>query len=143
MHHRLLRGLALAFVALVLLQSVLGGILFWQNIGFGADQVFAYYRDKSFHGLLEVILPHTLFIGIALMATLHFLSFIPTIRESTKNNAVHLIFILFILDQGSPILISEGWMPASYVKIVSFISFEIILGWIWFLIFRHTLKELE
>ncbi len=143
MHHRLLRLLALVFVALVLLQAFMGGILFYKTIGFGADQIFTYYHDKSFHGLLEVILPHTLFIGIALMATLHFLAFIETLTERVKKMATHLLFTLFILDQASPILILLGMHPFAYVKMGAFIGFELGLGWIWIVIFRHTLKELK
>lgn len=141
MHHRLLQRLALSFIALVILQSLLGGALFWRTIGLSPDQILAYYSDKSFHGLLEVTVPHTLFIGIALMATLHFLAFIPTIGEATKKRASHLLFALFILDQATPLLMAYGWNFASYFKLAAFIGFEASLGWVWILIFRHTLKE--
>lgn len=143
MHYRLLRLLALVFVALVLLQAFMGGILFYKTIGFGADQIFTYYHDKSFHGLLEVILPHTLFIGIALMSTLHFLAFIETLTDKMKKTATHLLFTLFILDQASPILILLGMHLFAYVKMVAFIGFELGLGWVWALIFKQTLKELK
>lgn len=143
MHHRLLRSLALSFSAMVILQSLLGGALFWRIIGLGPDQILAYYSDKSFHGLLEVTVPHTLFIGIALMATLHFLAFIPTIGEAVKQRAAHLLFIFFVLDQATPLLMVCGWELASYFKLIAFIGFEVSLGWVWILIFRHTLKEIE
>lgn len=142
MHHRYLRILALVFVALVLLQALLGGVLFWRTVGIGADQIVAHYHDKSFHGLLEVMLPHTLFIGIALMATLHFLAFTETLDEAAKKTATHLLFALFILDQASPIFIVWGIHPFAYVKMGGFIGFELALGWVWILIFRHTLKRL-
>lgn len=143
MHHRLLQHLALSFMALVILQSLLGGALFWRTVGLGPDQILAYYSDKSFHGLLEVTVPHTLFIGVALMATLHFLAFIPTIGETTKRRAAHLLFIFFIFDQTTPLLMAYGWELASYFKLIAFIGFEVSLGWVWILIFRHTLKEIE
>lgn len=143
MHHRILRLLALVFVALVLLQAFMGGILFYKTIGLSADQIFTYYHNKSFHGLLEVILPHTLFIGIALMSTLHFLAFVETLTERVKKMATHLLFTLFILDQASPILILLGMHPFAYVKMAAFIGFELGLGWVWIVIFRQTLKELK
>lgn len=142
MHHRLLRILALAFVALVILQSLLGGALFFRSVGIGAEQIVSHYGDKSFHGLIEVLLPHALFIGIALMATLHFLAFIPTLGAGIKQFATHSLFLLFFLDQGSVLLVAAGWSIAAYLKIVAFIGFELLLGWVWYLIFRHTLKEL-
>lgn len=143
MHHRILRILALAFIALVIVQSVLGGVLFWRTIGFSAEQILAHYQNKSFHGLLEVLLPHTLFIGIALMAALHFLAFIQRVGETTKKWATHLLFGLFFLDQASPILILAGLKWMAYLKIGAFIGFELTLGWVWILIFRYTLKEME
>lgn len=143
MHHRLLRSLALSFIALVILQSLLGGALFWRAVGLSPDQILAYYSDKSFLGLLEVTVPHTLFIGVALMATLHFLAFIPTIGEAIKQRTAHLLFAFFLLDQATPLLMAHGWDWASYVKLIAFIGFEVSLGWVWILIFRHTLKEIE
>ncbi|MDD5052284.1 MAG: hypothetical protein PHO27_06080 [Sulfuricurvum sp.] len=142
MHHRLLQLLALAFIALVILQSLLGGVLFWLNVGFNPHAIFTYYEKKSLHGLLEVITPHTLFIAIALMATLHFLSFIPTISDTIKRRSTHLLFILFICDQGSVFLIGSGLELFATLKLISFILFEITLGWICILIFRSSLKEL-
>lgn len=143
MHHRLLRILALAFVALVIMQSLLGGALFWQTIGLSAERILTYYQNKSFHGLLEVALPHTLFIGIALMATLHFLAFIETISETTKKRFTHLLFALFLVDQASPIFLMMGIGGFAYVKLGAFIGFEVFLGSVWILIFRHTLKGLH
>ncbi|MGZ5207544.1 MAG: hypothetical protein ACXWB0_00835 [Sulfuricurvum sp.] len=143
MHPQLLRILALSFVALIVVQSILGGVLFAQTIGLSLEQILAHYSEKSFHGLLEVMLPHTLFIGIALMATLHFLAFIETIDKATQKTIIHLLFTLFILDQASPIFIIIGIQWFAYIKMVAFGGFELTLGWVWILIFRHTLKELK
>lgn len=143
MHHRLLQSLALSFIALVILQSLLGASLFSRTVGLSPDQILAHYSDKSFHGLLEVTIPHTLFIAVALMATLHFLAFIPTIGEAIKQRAAHLLFAFFILDQTTPLLMAYGWDWTSYFKLIAFIGFEVSLGWVWILIFRHTLKEIE
>lgn len=143
MHQRLLHILALAFIALVIAQSLLGGLLFWRIIGLSADQILAHYHGKSLHGLLEVMLPHTLFIGIALMATLHFLAFVQTISEIAKKRITHLLFTLFLFDQGSPICLIQGIEAFAYVKIAAFAGFEFILGLIWIVIFQYTLKELH
>lgn len=143
MHHRFLHILALAFIALIVVQSTLGGVLFFQTIGFGSEQILAHYSEKSLHGLLEVILPHTLFIGIALMATLHFLAFIETIDKTTQKTITHFLFTLFIIDQVSPIFLIIGIKWFAYIKMAAFGGFELTLGWVWILIFRHTLKGLK
>lgn len=142
MHLRLLTALALAFVALVILQSLLGGLLLFQTIGYSIPQIITHYQDKSLHGLLEVILPHTLFIAIALMAVIHFLAFIQTISETAKKRATHILFLLFFCDQMSPILISYGIGFFAYVKIIAFLGFEVALAAVWFVIFYQTLKEI-
>lgn len=143
MNPRILQLLALAFITLVILQSILGGFLFWHSIGMTPHAIFSHYENKSLHGLLEVVSPHTLFIATALMATLHFLSFIPTISENTKRIMTHLLFSLFILDQGSVFFIALGLELFAIIKLVSFILFELVLGWVWIIIFQVTLKELK
>lgn len=142
MHQRLLTSLALAFVALIVLQSLLGGLLLFQTIGFSATQIIEHYHEKSLHGLLEVILPHTLFIAVALMAVIHFLTFIETISKQTKKIATPILFILFLCDQMSPIFISFGMEFFAYVKIMAFVGFEGALGAVWFIIFRQALKTI-
>jgi len=143
MHQRLLSIMALAFIALALLQSLLGGILFWKTIGFSAEQILAHYSEKSFHGLLEVMLPHTLFIGIALAATLHFLAFVQQINTKVKTAAVSLLYPFFLLDQASPIGMMLGVDLFAYVKIVAFVGFELTLASVWVIVFTNTLKELK
>lgn len=138
-----LRVIALIFIALVVLQTILGGAVFALHAGFTPSSVSEYYAGKSFHALLEVVLPHMLFISIALGATLHFLSFLHTLDEMFKSQVVHLLFILFFIDQGSVFLIARGYEIFGMIKLSAFIGFELLLGWIWAVIFTHTLKETQ
>lgn len=141
MHHQLLRILALLFIALVVLQSILGGALFIVLTGWHPHDIVLYYAQKSLHGLLETLVPHTLFISIALMGTLHFLGFISTISEKKKSLFIHLLFGLFIVDQSSPIFINLGMAFFVYVKIIAFVGFESALGWVWIVMFRESLSD--
>lgn len=139
--HLSFRILAILFIALVVLQSVLGGALFIVLAGWSPQEIAAYYSQKSFHGLLETLMPHTLFISIALMGTLHFLGFIQTISEKQKQLFIHTLFGLFILDQTAPIFISLGIDFFATLKLVAFIGFETALAAVWLIIFRHSLAE--
>lgn len=141
MHHQLLRLLALLFIALVVLQSILGGALFIILAGWNPHDIASYYSEKSFHGLIETLAPHTLFISVALMGTLHFLGFISTISEKQKQFFIHLLFGLFIVDQSTPIVINLGTAFFVYVKIIAFIGFESMLGWVWIVIFRESVRD--
>ena len=89
------------------------------------------------------MLPHTLFISIALMAVLHFLAFIQTIDSRTKQKAVYSLFTLFFLDQLSPLLITLGLDFFAVIKIIAFIGFQVTLIWVWGMIFKQTLKALQ
>lgn len=132
---------ALMFIALVVLQSLLGGAVFATTVGWTPHAIDHYYAGKSLHGLLETLLPHTLFISIALMGTLHFLGFIATISEKEKQYWIHLLFVLFVIDQSSPILINLGIDFFAYVKLSAFIGFEVVLAGVSYVLFRHTLAE--
>ncbi len=142
MNFKILQFIALAFSTLVILQASLGTLLFTRLVGLTPHDVNLYYGDKSLHGLLEVILPHTLFIAIALMAVLHFLAFIQTIDPRTKAKAVYLLFPLFFLDQFSPLLISMGLEFFAIIKLGAFIGFQVMLIWVWIMIFKQTQKTL-
>lgn len=139
--HLSFRILAILFIALVVLQSILGGSLFILLAGWNPHDIAAYYSQKSFPGLLETLAPHTLFISIALMGTLHFLGFIETISEKQKQLFIHGLFGLFILDQTAPIFISLGIDFFASVKLMAFIGFEVALAAVWLIIFRHSLTE--
>lgn len=141
MHSIPLRILAILFITLVVLQSVLGGALFIVLAGWSPHEIATYYSQKSFHGLLETLAPHTLFISIALMGTLHFLGFIETISEKQKQLFIHALFGLFFLDQTAPIFISLGLDFFATVKLIAFIGFEMALAAVWLIIFRHSLAE--
>lgn len=141
MHHQHLRLLALLFIALVILQSILGGALFIVLAGWNPHDIALYYSEKSLHGLIETLAPHTLFISVALMGTLHFLGFISTISEKQKQFFIHLLFGLFIVDQSTPIVINLGMAFFVYVKIIAFIGFESVLGWVWIVMFRESVRD--
>lgn len=141
MQHHILRILALLFIALVVLQSILGGALFIVLAGWNSHEIALYYSQKSFHGLIETLAPHTLFISMALMGTLHFLGFISTITEKQKQRFIHGLFGLFAIDQSAPLFIFLGLDEFAYVKLVGFIGFEGVLAWVFIIIFRESLRN--
>ena len=141
MEHQSLRITALLFIVLIVLQSLLGGAVFATIVGWTPSAIGDYYAQKTLHGLLETLLPHTLFIAIALMGSLHFLGFISTISEKQKEQWIHLLFALFILDQSAPVFINLGIAFFAYIKLSAFIGFEVALAAVSCLLFRHTLAE--
>jgi hypothetical protein len=143
MEHQALRITALLFIVLMLLQSLLGGAVFTTIVGWTPSAISDYYAQKTLHGLLETLLPHTLFIAIALMGSLHFLGFISTFSEKQKERWIHLLFTLFILDQSAPVFINLGINFFAYVKLIGFVGFEGVLAWVSILIFMATIKIVQ
>ncbi len=143
MHHQFLRIVALLFIALVILQSLLGTVVFTTTVGWTPNVINDYYAQRSFHGLLETLIPHTLFITIALMGTLHFLGFVDTIDEIHKGRFIHLLFTLFLIDQTSPILINLGMASFAYIKIATYVGFQIALIVLWHILFRSVIKTID
>ena len=141
MHHQHLRILTLLFSVLVVLESILGGVLFIVLAGWSPHDIALYYSQKSLHGLLETLAPHTLFISVALMGTLHFLGFISTISEKQKQFLIHVLFGLFIIDQSAPIFIVLGLNFFATIKLVAFIVFESALALTFIVIFRESLRD--
>lgn len=141
MHHQSLRLVVLLFIALIIVQSLLGGAVFATQVGWSPHTIDLYYAQKSLHGLLETIAPHTLFIAISLMGVLHFLGFIDTISEKQKERWIYLLFGLFILDQSAPVLINLGIPLFAYIKLSAFVGFEVALAGVSYLLLRQTLRE--
>lgn len=141
MHHQSLRLIALLFIALVVLQSFLGGAVFAKIVGWTPQSINDYYAQKTLHGLLETLIPHTLFISIALMGSLHFLGFIAAISEKQKQYWIHLLFVLFTIDQSAPVFINLGMDFFAYVKLSAFVGFEGALAGVSYVLFRHTLGK--
>jgi len=141
MHHQSLRILAILFVALVVLQSLLGGVLFVVVAGWNPHDIAHYYAQKSLHGALEVLAPHVLFVSIALMGSLHFLGFIKTISDKQQQFFIHGLFVLFGLDQSAPLMIMAGFESFVWVKIVAFVLFETLLAWLLIAIFRGSVSD--
>lgn len=141
MHYQILRILALLFIILVVLQSILGGALFILLAGWNPHDIALYYSEKSLHGLIETLAPHTLFISVALMGTLHFLGFISTISEKQKQFLIHLLFGLFVIDQSAPIFIVLGLNFFATIKLVAFMTFESVLAFALIMIFKESLRD--
>jgi hypothetical protein len=77
------------------------------------------------------------------MALLHFLAFIDTIAQSTKTRYIHTLFIIFFLDQFSGVAISMGLEYFSYLKLIAFIGFNLILIVVWTTMFSTIFRRVS
>ncbi|MDF1883530.1 hypothetical protein JHD49_06210 [Sulfurimonas sp. SAG-AH-194-C21] len=136
----------LAFSLLLLVSSLL---LFDDKIGLSVHGVLEYYLgnedkflvEKSWGTILKIILPHIFAFGLFFMVVLHFLLFTKHRTTQLFIKLTYAIFIMGFLELFSPYFIIMGLEFFAYVKLVSFISLELLLLYtLWLLlssIYQH------
>lgn len=128
------RGLLYSIVFLFGISSILFAVLnfflFSSKIGFG--DISAYYagdperfiRPKSLEGMMEVIVPHTVGMGVYLFALVHF-AFFTNIRHKVLLSVLTLSS--GVVDNLSPLLIRFVSQEFSYLKLISFFLLNLSL----------------
>ncbi len=129
----------LAFSILLLISSIL---IFEHKIGLSAGAVLEYYLGnaekfmpaKSYGGMLKIVLPHLFAFGLFSMVILHFIVFTSQ-REKTRTKVlIYLTFMMAMLEMITPFLIIAGFESFAYLKLFSFLAFELLIVYsIWVL----------
>jgi hypothetical protein len=124
-------------------------LLFQEKIGFSLNDALGYYNGnmqnyisaKTYSGILKIILPHIFGFGLFVMVVLHFLVFTKH-KESKKIKLFMIItFIMAFLELFSPFFIISGAEFFAYVKIASFIIFEIMILYVSWLLFSSIIYD--
>ena len=136
----------LLFSLLLLVSSI---FLFEEKIGFSYREVINYYlgnealfqSSKTVKGLLKILLPHILGFGLFIMVVLHFLIF----TSSNKSKKIYIIilatFISGFLELFSSFFILFGFDFFAYIKLFSFVVFECLLLYIFWLLISSIFYE--
>ena len=133
------------FASLLLLS---GGVLFISKLGMSYESVSMFYlgnpeqfsQPKSSYGLLETALPHLGAMGLFIFVTAHFMLFSPKKSRQRTVLPATVLFIAALLDIGSGFLITQGWTFFVGVKIVAFITLQIVGLYLLFTLFKFTLQ---
>jgi len=132
------------FGALLLLS---GAVLFISKLGISYESVSMFYlgdveqfsQPKSSYGLLETALPHIGAMGLFIFVTAHFMLFTSKKeRQKTVLPAI-ILFMAALLDIGSGFLVVHGWTFFIGVKIVAFLTLQIVGLYLLFTLFKHAL----
>ena len=134
----------LLFSILLLLSSFM---LFEQKIGFSSEAVLRYYLGdedsfivaKSYGGTLKIILPHIFGFGLFGMVLLHFVAF--TKHKDGMKSLIYSTFFVAFCELSSPFFIIGGFESFAYVKLLSFVLFEVLFLYIIWLLFMSILKK--
>ena len=134
----------LLFSLLLLVSSVM---IFEHKIGFCPNAVLKYYLGdeesfvaaKSYAGTLKILLPHIFAFGIFSMVLLHFVAF-----TKYKRGMAILVFSTFFIafsSLASPFFIIAGFESFAYVKLFSFILFELLIIYLLWILFFSIVYE--
>jgi len=125
------------FLFFILLHWVTNFFYFFMKLGFSYGSVSEYFLGnpdkflppKTAMGLLEVTHIHLFTMGIVLLAVTHILALFP-LREKLKVKLFTLVFISAFFDILSGWLITFAHPCFTYLKMASFVVFQLCLGWI-------------
>jgi len=136
----------LSFSLLLLGSSLL---LFENKIGFSVSSVLEYYLgnedkflvQKSWSTILKIILPHIFAFGLFFMVVLHFLLFTKHKTSKLFIRLIYAIFFMGFLEMFSPYFIIMGLEFFAYVKLISFISLELLLLYVFWLVLSSIFER--
>ena len=125
-----------------------GAALFVNKLGLSYESVSSFYlgnaeqfsQPKSIYGLLETALPHLGAMGLFIFVTAHFMLFTPKKQRQKTIAPAIILFIAALLDIGSGFLIVQGWTFFVGVKIIAFLTLQIIGLYLLYTLFKYTLQ---
>ena len=136
----------LLFSLLLFISSIL---IFNEKIGFSYNEVLEYYLGsektfvtaKTYAGTLKLILPHIMAFGLFIMVTLHFLIFTKKKRPTLYKLIIYMTFLSGFFELFSPFIIISGVEFFAYIKIISFVLFELLMLYTFWLLFKSIIYE--
>jgi len=128
---------------------VSGVLLFEYKIGFSIEEISSYYlgdEDKFMNpqtssSILKIVTPHIFAFGLFIMVLLHFLIFTKKRNSKTRKTVIYLTFMSAVLELFSPFGIINSIEFFAYIKLLSFIIFEILVLFSSWLLLRSIVYE--
>ncbi len=143
---------AIAYFAIFGMLLLLSGtLLFISKLGLSYESVSLFYLGnpekfimaKSSYGLLEIALPHLGAMGLFIFVTGHFLLFSSKKEKQKAILPVIVLFIAALLDIASGFMIIKGWTFFVGVKIIAFLSLQLIGLYLLWVLFSLTFKGIQ
>ena len=142
----LLYTLVFIFVTSAPLFVLLNFFLFFVKFGFLPSSVAEYYlgnpekfmRPKSIHGIIEVVSPHFVAMGVYLFTLIHF-SFFTNLRRKVLWSSI--VILSALIDNLSGLIIRFGGEPFAILKIASFLVLNLSMLYLCFVTTRSLLKH--
>jgi len=125
-----------------------GAVLFISKLGISYESVSMFYlgnveqfsQPKSTYGLLETALPHIGAMGLFIFVTAHFMLFTSKKERQRTVLPAIILFSAALIDIGSGFLIVQGWTFFVGVKIIAFLTLQVVGLYLLFTLFKYTLQ---
>jgi len=145
---KIFSSLLLLAISIITLQLITGIWLFTLKYGLTPSQISTYFMGdcelfiakKSIEGLIETAVPHFLAMSLTIFIFGHFLLFTNVISNNKKNLLITLLFITSSINIFSPFGIIYGFEFFSWLKIMAFWSFEILMGLLLYILFLASVR---
>ena len=85
-------------------------------------------KPKSIEGIIEIVSPHIIAMGLMLFVLSHFLLSSTKFTHSTSLRIFLALSIVILLDQSAYLFIFIGWEIFGWVKVVSLLVYGILLS---------------
>lgn len=141
--------LLLVFALVLIILQLLSGIwLFIEKFGLTVNEVYTYFAGsqdkfimaKSFEGLMETAVPHFIAVSTTIFVYAHFLLFTDIISQKSKQILIFSLFTASLIDIFSGFGMIYGYKVFAYLKITAFISFEVLMAILLYILFLISLR---
>ena len=129
----------LSLFSLLLVTS--GVLLFNEKLGMSIDGIMNYYEQKSFDGILKLVLPHTFAYGLYAMVLLHFLVFTSQRGKIYTKFLVYAMFVSAFFEIVSSFGILQGYEFFAYMKLLFFILLNVLILLVSTILFLSALHK--
>ena len=137
------------FIVFSTLLLVSAFMLFIQKIGFAPDAILAYYQGdeekfiqaKTLAGLLKVVYPHLLSIGLFTMVLLHFVYFTSFKKSTFFVKFIYLSYVTVFVEIFSGFALILGSSVFAYIKLLSFLLMFVLFIFMFFILLRSILTQ--
>ena len=131
-HHKLYKLSIAYFLLFVLALFTTGVALFLLELGvLDMDtfaQLIAEIKPKSIEGIIEILSPHIIGMGLLLFVVAHFLLFSGKYTQVFSLKVFSALALVILIDQSAYLFISMGWEMFGWVKVLSLLLFAILLS---------------
>lgn len=92
------------------------------------SQVAEMIKPKSFEGIIEILSPHIIGMGLMLFVVAHFLLFSKKFTQAFSLKLFIALAFVILVDQSAYLFVSMGWTMFGWVKVFTLLIYASLLA---------------